>query len=680
MKPPRFLQRCARRLASAAGLMVLAAFASLSLTACGGDGDGDARPVAESALECERLAYPCTWAQVDRTLIERSDALAKTLSERIDGGVSTADAVAWLRAQATVAEVQFDETKIRFRLPGSRAVWAGKAGSMGKRLPAVASGAAAVTAEASSPGALVAPTAAVQSGKEGRQSVIRPGAKTRSALVLAPWAYESPHMRSDEVAAILGALPDYAGQVTLRQNLAPGDEQATVADFRGWDQYDVVHVNAHGAELCWDPDDGAPYRTCKAAIWAQRSNNPVIDAIENSNVGVELVRYQGYASLVVTEDFFRHEYPQGLNNRLVYFGACSSWMSGLVAAMQGSTGVYMGWIGVVDADHDAWLSKQIFELLAAGVDVKEAMQILDQHRESPSGALLFATDRWLRIRDLISVQDAYTSLKLTDDSGIEVGMRPGDGQPDHALLEITLDGIRPENADAYVLDVLLDGKGLMSIPVGVRAQHLGNYRWKLPLELPLGFDAQPGQRLALQFGMGLPGFGSTFTLANPQVNEAATMPLEWAMTSTTVQTGVAATVVKKANLVWEIEPDTRPDARYRYYRVKSGTLVYEYDGDFNNCKVQFTETVEIPPGATNHELKFDMAGNPPLFTGFARASNKAVDVQGTCSDGSTLPYSTTVGGVYLYAQDLAMNGSTAFNGYWNDGANTQVSFSFSKRR
>ena len=152
------------------------------------------------------------------------------------------------------------------------------------------------------------------------------------------------------------------------------------------------------------------------------------------------------------------------------------------------------------------------------------------------------------------------------------------------------------------------------------------------------------------------------------------MPLEWAMTSTTVQTGVAATVVKKANLVWEIEPDTRPDARYRYYRVKSGTLVYEYNGDFNNCKVQFTDTVQIAPGATNHELKFDMAGNPPLFTGFARASNKAVNVQGTCSDGSTLPYATTVGGVYLYAQDLAMNGSTGFSGSWNDGANTQVSF------
>jgi hypothetical protein len=220
----------------------------------------------------------------------------------------------------------------------------------------------------------------------------------------------------------------------------------------------------------------------------------------------------------------------------------------------------------------------------------------------------------------------------------------------------------------------------MSVPVGVRAQHLGNYRWKLPLELPLGFDAQPGQRLALQFSMGLPGWGATFTLANPQVNEAATMPLEWAMSSTTVQTGLAVTVVKKANLVWELEPDTRPDARYRYYRVKSGSLVYEYNGDFNNCKTQFTETVEIPPGATNHELKFDMAGNPPLFTGFAQAAKKAVNVQGTCSDGSTLPFATTVGGVYLYAKDLAMNGSTGFGGDWHDGAGTQISFQFTKRR
>jgi hypothetical protein len=680
MGPFQFLPRRARRFPSAAGLLVLAGFAALSLAGCGGGGDEAVQnttpgPVAESALECERLAYPCTWAQVDRALIERSDELARAVRERVDGGSSTADAVAWLRAQATLAEVQFDDTKIRFRLPGSRAVWAAKAGSMRKPLPA---------GEGPSAAATVAPTsssvAAQPSHAARRQSVIRPGAQTRSALVLAPWAYEHRYMRADGVATILQAMPDYAGHVTLRENLAVTDEQVTVADFRGWDQVDVVFVAAHGGEICWDPKTGVEYHACKGAVSAQRSNNPVIDAIEDNNVGVELLRYEGYANFIVTEDFFRHEYPQGLNNRLVYFDTCASWNAGILAALQGGTGVYMGWAGDVTASHSQWLAQRMFELLAAGIDIKEATQILAEHLTAPSGATLHASDRWLRIRDLISVQDAYTGLKLTDDSGIEVGMHPGDGQPDHALLEVTLDGIRPENADAYVLDVLLESKGLMSIPVGVRAQHLGNYRWKLPLELPLGIDAQPGQRLPLQFAIRLPGGGGTFTLASPKVNEVATMPLEWTMTSTTVQNGPVATVMKTASLVWELEPDTRPDARYRYYRVKSGTMVYEYSGDFNNCRVQFTERLEIPPEATNHSLKFDTGANPSLFTGFAQASNRAVNVQGTCADGSTLPYATTVGGVYLYADNLAVNGNTSFSGSWNDGAGTQISFQFTKSR
>jgi len=684
-----------------AGAWAASALAGLALTACGGGGGaGDTDPgpstpppTAESALECERLAYPCTWVQVERPIIERSDELAKSLRERIDGGTSTADAVAWLRTQATLAEVQFDATKIRFRLPGGRGVWAAKAGSMSMRagdagagtasaapLPPPRDGGGAGAGAGQALAKATAPAGAEESGVR-RQSVIRPGGAARSALVLAPAAHEHQYMRADDIATILGAMPDYAGRVTLLQNLTTTEAHVTVESFREWGQHDVIYAVTHGGEICWDPDTGIDYHTCKGAIRAQRSTHPVIDAIESTNVGVELLRYENHANLLVTEDFFRHEYPQGLNNKLVYVVSCYGWTPGLVAAIQGSTGVYLGWEGQVVASHGQWLASRTFELLAAGVDIKEAQALMAEHLVSPgSGAVLHASDRWLRIRDLITVHDAYTSLKLTDDSGIEVGMRPGDGQPDHALLEVTIDGIRPENADAYVLDVLLEGRGLVSVPVGVRAQHLGNHRWKLPLELPLGIDAQPGQRLPLQFAMRLPGFGQTYTLANPKVNEAATMPLEWAMKSTTVITGPVATIVKTADVVWELEPDTRPDARYRYYRVKSGTVVHEHNGEFNNCKVQFSETLQIAPGATNHELKFDMAGNPPLFTGFARASNRAVSVQGTCSDGSTLPYSTTVGGVYLYAQDLAMNGSTGFSGSWNDGANTQVSFEFTRRR
>jgi hypothetical protein len=62
--------RWARHIACPAATTAWLALAGLTLTACGGgDADSDASspaPVNESALECERLAYPCTWSQVDR--------------------------------------------------------------------------------------------------------------------------------------------------------------------------------------------------------------------------------------------------------------------------------------------------------------------------------------------------------------------------------------------------------------------------------------------------------------------------------------------------------------------------------------------------------------------------------------------------------------------------------------
>jgi len=129
--------RWARHIACPAATTAWLALAGLTLTACGGgDADSDASspaPVNESALECERLAYPCTWSQVDRALTERSDELAQALGERLDGGVSTVDAVVWLRTQATLEELQFDDRKIRFRLPGSRAGLGGEGGLVWRR-------------------------------------------------------------------------------------------------------------------------------------------------------------------------------------------------------------------------------------------------------------------------------------------------------------------------------------------------------------------------------------------------------------------------------------------------------------------------------------------------------------------------------------------------------------------
>lgn len=653
----------------------LAGAALAALAACGGGGAGTSADESahSTALECRQQNYPCRWAEVEPAVAERSNELGDQIAARLDGGASTAEAVAWLRAQATLAELQFDDAKIRFRLAGGRAVWAAKPGSMS------APDDAAAPPPAKAP-ATAAPEDTTRSKALG---VIRPGATQRHALVLAPFAFELPDRQEDTLAALLQSMPDYSGNVRLRQNLAATDDAVNVHEFRGWEAYDVVFVHTHGGEICWDEKTGLPYHECKASIAAQVSTNPVIDAIEDDNVGVELIKYENASWLLLTTDFFRHEYPQGLNDRLVYFLTCSGWNPQFAAALAGATGVYASWTGTVRAGYGQWVAHEMFELLAAGLDMREVLELMGSDLQQSPGVALHATDRSLRIRDLISVSDAYTSLPLSDDSGIEVGLRAGDGEPDHLLLELVIDGIRPEIAQAYQLDVALDGRGLMSVPVGVRATQIGEFRWKLPLEVPLGIDAQPGQRLPLQFSMRLPGWGLTLTQAAPRVNEPIAVEAErWSMTSTTVQTLAGGTTTKVANVIWQLEPGTSPDARYRYFRVQSGTLAITHQSDIAGCRLVYEASVDLEPGEANNSLKFDTAANPPLFSGFGNARARTIVATRVCEDGSSTAAEYDVGGVYLYAKDLAMSGSDSFMGTYHDGAQlpTQISFQFTRLR
>ena len=201
----------------------------------------------------------------------------------------------------------------------------------------------------------------------------------------------------DSIAQILGSLSDYSGRVRLRQNLAPTDNFVAVAEFRGWEAYDVVFVHTHGGEICWDQRTGLDYHECKASISAQISTNPVVDAIEDDNVGVELIKYENQSMLAVTSDFFRHEYPDGLNNKLIYFLTCSGWNPQFAEALAGSTGVYASWTGSIRSSYGHWAAVEMFSLLAAGLDTLEVVELMGSDLKQSEGVQLHATERRLRI-------------------------------------------------------------------------------------------------------------------------------------------------------------------------------------------------------------------------------------------------------------------------------------------
>lgn len=655
----RLAAAAARQAARAAALAAL-----LVLSACGGGGNGTpapAQPTPSSALECERLAYPCDWSQVDAAIVAESNRLGGDVAARLDAGGDTDAAVAWLKTQATLAEVQHDERSIRFRLPGGRGVW--------------------VLADEGRPLAPAGAAAPLAAPRKQAQGVIRAGATQRKALVLSPFRWQHETFAVDHVVARLAAIDGY--DITLRQNSSEDERTVWIDDYASFADYDVVHLSTHGAELCRDRATGQRIDPCRIGIDVGVTVQPADDIAAAGHPGVELfVTRKGHRHLAVTPDFFRAVYPQGLDRRLVFIDACLGGDPTLMASLGGSSGVTLGFSNVVYAEFAQGVGDALYELLGRGLSVQEAMARLGDSLAQEDGTRLVSNQRDIRLRDLLGVRDLTGGELLADGGAVDALSRPGDGQPDRLRLALQVDGLTPDRLDGVALRVSRDGSTLVQLPLAGSAVADGEDRLRFEFELPLGTDTQPGETLALRFALSLPEGGFTVLDVAPKVQDPSALPREWQMTSTTIAYGVGSTTTKIANLVWELEPDDDPTRRYRYYRVKGGTLSVAFDGDLNNCRTQWQATLTIPTGASNHSLKFDTVAG--LFDGFANAAGQAVQATGVCADGSTLPMTTSAGGVYLMADDvpIAGGGTSGFSGAYNSGAQlpTLIEYSFTPLR
>lgn len=670
----RLAAAAARQAARAAALAAL-----LALSACGGgDPPGGAgagtpapgQPAPASALECERLAYPCDWAQVGAAVRAESNRLGGALAARLDAGGDTDAAAAWLKTQAELAEIQHDERAIRFRLPGGRGVWV----LADEGRPLAPPGVAATAAARRSALAAAAP-------RKQAQGVIRAGATQRKALVLSPFRWQHETFAVDHVVSRLQAIDGY--DVTLRQNSSEDERTVWIDDYAGFADYDVVHLSTHGAQLCRDRATGQRIDPCRIGIDVGVTVQPADDIAAAGRPGVELfVTRKGARHLAVTPDFFRAAYPQGLNQKLVFIDACLGGDPTLMASMGGSTGVTLGFSNVVYAEFAQGVGDALYERLGRGLSVQEAMARLGESLAQEDGTRLVSNRRDIRLRDLLRVRDLTGGEMLADGGAVAALSRPGDGQPDRLRLALHVDALTPQRLDGVALRVSRDGQTLAQLALAGSAVVDGEDRLRFEFELPLGTDTQPGETLALRFALSLPEGGHTVLDVAPKVQDPSALPREWQMTSTTVAHGIGSTTTKIANLVWELEPDDDPTRRYRYYRVKSGTLTVGFVGDLNNCRTQWETTLTIPTGASNHSLKFDTVAG--LFDGFANAAGQTVQATGVCADGSTLPVTTRAGGVYLMADDvpIAGGGTAAFSGAYNSGAQlpTVIEYSFTPLR
>lgn len=649
-----------------AGTAVLASLAVM-LGACGGGGGGtsDEPPSGQGAdpqvaLECERLDFACRWDQVDPAVIEASDGVAAALAQRLAGGESTDDAVTWLKTQHPEADVEHDGGAIRLRLPGGRPVWA-LATALGQATQAAAGGppaAASRQARAGGTGAL----------REQAQGIVGGdvGPRQRSALLLDPyrWQFQGQNAAGvGEVAQLLGETPGYADRVTLRENASAEDRSVDVGSFTEFDAHDVIVVSSHTASLC------SAVATCRLGIAAQAVDAAqVLDLVHSQHPGVEVLHdAQGAVALLLTADFFRHVYPDGLDAKLLWFGGQRTADSDIAQALHGRDSVYFGFAGAVSRAFADGMAEAVFEWMALGLSAQQAYAREALDVKDTNGAELLHNERDIHIRDLVIAADGMTGSLLENDGPIELATVPGDGQPDTLLVSLTVDGMAEDLLPRQTVVASFGGREVASKAVA-EGRQLDELRWQVDLEVPLGADVRVGEALDLGFAINLASGGLGTTAVRPVVADPTALPAGWEMDIVHTSTGVGSMTRKSSSVIWLADATQDPSSTMRRYRVHSGQMQIEFEGDLNDCRIRHATSVSIDETSGSSELAFDTRANPITYEGLAQLDPEPMQMTGQCADGSTLTVDSTTGGAYFLNFGDPMNGRTGFSGRFDSGA------------
>ncbi len=670
--------------------------ACVSLAACGGGdgtaaGDGptsaDGGPDSpdSSALACEQGHYACSWSGVGLSTIERSIALGEQAAAKLGSGASTAEVGAWLETSETLAEIQYDDGLIRFRLQGGRPVWLGKSSRLapGASVPAPTSAtrralAAAVGNAGIAPSGTSAPNAA--------DSIVRPGVEQKRALIMVPFRFDgisaSGFSAGVKVAASLEATPGYAGHVVLAQNQIATAEDITVDSFGDFRNFDVVFVQSYGGRLCFDERTNQEI-PCRSFIDAQRFHGTAIELINSTTTGVELLIWDDlHKDLILTADFFRSQYPGGLKNTLVFLSACSSYADDLVQALQGPSSNYVGWSQTVSELTASTKSHLLFEGMATGRTLQAVYADLsvdgDTHDEFTGADILIGLPT-LRLRELLTVRDESSGQPLVSGQSVHIVGQPEDGEADSLSLLIDVEGIEEGEADVFVLHLEIDDKPFSSMVVGDAGAQIGPYAWQVRSSVPLGFDVKSGQVLKIRAWVQLPEGGISSVEVSPEVTEVAVgLGRIYQGTSTRVwNMSAGPTVTAKANVTFELEgPLGQPQLRYN---VVGGTMTVTFSDNLKGSICGYSGKVVVPmPVNLLNRLTIDAQTHQ--YSGYGQSAGPIVQVMEQCpgQEATLVPFDSSSIWFVANEANVFITDGAAIEGDYQSSATSRFNWSFVK--
>lgn len=621
---------------------------------CGGAStDAASGPEAGSTqLECEIEGYPCSLAEVPVEVLDRMDTLSDEVVARFAAGATRSDVDSWLGGLDDMAEVESDEDAVWFRLEGGRGTWVLRASALGTRGAPSRS-----TPIASSP-----------PRQQPHFRVVGEPIEKKQALVLSPMLWDfGPTDEGPEVTAILAATRGYETGVTFAANETANSSKVSIGSFEGWDKkgFDVVHVVSHGTRIC-------KKSPCRAAIAASTLIGAVPDApgVEVRSLlrrlrqrGVDLAKAEGqnrgFDLLVplvfLTADFFRDQYPHGLQEAVVFFNACETFgnqATDLGDVIRGDKSVFFGWSEKVDSDSARDAALLLYEQLAeGGYPAHQAWERVGVLRIDPVvGGQLMIGERTdgddLRIRDVVELLDPGSGELLSRASSVPIIGSRGDGEPDSVPYAVRVDGMLPEFAADVILHVSVDGEEIAPQPI-TNGQVNEKDQWTVTGTAPLGFDLEEDTTMNFRAWVELYSGGESDDETPAAVVGGPIMGLEWVMEARSIINLTGGPRLEgRAELILEFEQGQAFDEPHPRYVVTGGTVTYDArNAEMLGCTYSanartFNVTAGMSPpartdGFASSVLVFDTTVDPIEYHGVIYTQGAEDVVVQSCPESGT---------------------------------------------
>ena len=135
--------------------------------------------------------------------------------------------------------------------------------------------------------------------------VVGNSVEQKRALVLSPFKYFFKGFDDGApVAQLLENTRGYGGNVTYLENATKTAATVGIEQFAGWENYDVIHVTGHGAQVC-------DVNRCVATILTGDIYSNADDLLQLTELGLNTAHVRGTEDkfLALSPDYFKKQYP-----------------------------------------------------------------------------------------------------------------------------------------------------------------------------------------------------------------------------------------------------------------------------------------------------------------------------------------------------------------------------------